>query len=217
MRHRLNLDASRQSQWITEDVFFSQKVQEAYRVHEEGVPKSIEWWLNRVGEELATGQKQTVIGVVHVGGNHWVAFAVDFPSRSISFGDPFGTAIPQNVIASFKWWTSCYHSEPFSITQLQVTHQQDSVSCGILTLNALQHVLSTKTRPFPLISSDTSSLSLARLQHFDSVLQRHLSQVRNLGTRKCLSLTCTLPPVPTGSQSLQSPQDSNLSSVSSFQ
>ncbi|KIO28556.1 hypothetical protein M407DRAFT_22294 [Tulasnella calospora MUT 4182] len=176
LRHQLNLDASLQSRWIIEDVFFSQRVQEAYQVHEDGIPKSMARWLDRVGEELATGRKQTVIGVVHVGGNHWVAFAIDFPSRSISFGDPLGTKIPDGVIASFKWWTSRYHSEAFSTTQLQVTHQQDSVSCRILALNALQHLLSTKTRPYPLISSNPSSLSLSRLQHFDSVLQWHLSQ-----------------------------------------
>jgi hypothetical protein len=106
-----------------------------YRPGEE--QRSAEW-------DLKCGRKESVGGVLFVGGNHWTAYVINVKESYIAYGDSFGNAIPADVETAFCWWLKRMRGDErgnklIERRQLPITRQRDTFSCGIPATNALAH------------------------------------------------------------------------------
>ena len=74
------------------------------------------------------------------GCNHWVAVILDVRTRTIWYGDPMKQDPPSELVNVMNWWLqSALPGIYFTLMELPCTIQQDSISCGILTMNSLTH------------------------------------------------------------------------------
>jgi hypothetical protein len=71
--------------------------------------------------------------------NHWCAVVINTDQLTIQYGDPMGKAPPSELLDVIRWWLGLSFNTTFSLHNLPVTHQKDSISCAILTNNALSH------------------------------------------------------------------------------
>jgi len=115
-----------------------------------------------VGEELANGIRTTVVGIVNVNNNHWVAVVVDAIQSTIRYGDSLG-----GDDAEVK----------------AITRQRDSHSCLIFAVNAAKHfILPAQT---PLLQFEAAAE--ARISMFMHVAQRDLKLV-SYNIDRCLKV-----------------------------
>lgn len=71
--------------------------------------------------------------------NHWCAVVINPDQLTIQYGDPMGNAPPSELLDVIHWWLGLSFNTTFSLLNLPVTRQKDSISCAILTINALSH------------------------------------------------------------------------------
>lgn len=71
--------------------------------------------------------------------NHWCAVVINTDQLTIQYGDPMGKSPPSELLDVIHWWLGLSFNATFSLHNLPVTHQKDSISCAILTNNALSH------------------------------------------------------------------------------
>ncbi|KAF8220355.1 hypothetical protein L208DRAFT_1054374, partial [Tricholoma matsutake] len=96
--------------------------------------------LRNVGEELANGIRTTLVGIVNVNNNHWVAVMVDAARSTIRYGDSLG-GNDTEVKAAIAWWINTHISHEFAEEDLLITCQQDTHSCLIFAANAAGHFI----------------------------------------------------------------------------
>ena len=125
-----------------------------------------------VGEELANGIRTTVVGLVNVDDNHWVAIVVDATWATIRYGDSL-EGDNAEVKAAVAWWVNTHIPHRFSHENLPITRQRDGHSCLIFAANAAGHfILPTQ---IPLLRAEAAAKE--RISMFIHVAQRDLELV----------------------------------------
>ena len=96
--------------------------------------------LRNIGEELANGIWMTVVGIVNVNNNHWIAVVVNAARSMIRCGDSLGGDNTE-IKAAIAWWINAHIPHEFTENDLPITRQQDTHSCLIFTVNAAGHFI----------------------------------------------------------------------------
>jgi hypothetical protein len=111
--------------------------------------------------------------------NHWVAVVLDFKSHVILIGNLMNPEPYEESCIMLQWWTSHHSGHQFAESALDITHQQDLVSCGLLSFNALAHHFLPAT--YPLTSA--SQVQNGQLQVLLNIVNQHLDQVKTSSPR----------------------------------
>lgn len=131
-------------------------------------------YLERIGQDLASGRRKRVIGMRNVGGNHWIAFAVDSTTASIAIGDSFKKSHP-SFVSAVSGWVKRHMGKTYQEKTLSCTKQDDWFSCGILAMNTIEHYLDPER--YPLVSKTPHALAAARMERAIDVMTHHLDSV----------------------------------------
>jgi len=103
-----------------------------------------------------------------------VTYTVNPRSLSISYGDPLGGPIPEELFAALQWWLldlcgmmglSTEHA--VTLTHLPTTPQSDSFSCGILSTNSIGHHL---CNTLPLVRQDPMLIKTYQIEQTIEIL-----------------------------------------------
>jgi hypothetical protein len=70
---------------------------------------------------------------------HWVAIVIDSEHKTIHYRNSYGTDMPLELVNAYQWWLSQHIPSAFTIMALPITFQEDSLSCGLLSHNSLNH------------------------------------------------------------------------------
>ncbi|KAJ7165736.1 hypothetical protein C8R46DRAFT_1219524 [Mycena filopes] len=110
--------------------------------------------------------KSKIYFPLHVNGNHWIAFMIDFVKRVFGFGDSMGRkGAARKFIPHLQQWLRRSFSGTFQDLGDVLPHaqQKDFVHCGVYTTDCIQHEV-FKT---PLISySDCRRVRMEWFQRF---------------------------------------------------
>lgn len=125
--------------------------------------------LLEVENKIILGHIDSVAGVLHLR-NHWTSVAITFKPPKIFYGDSLGNKMPLKKASSFRKWISHLldrsglriPESDISIYPLEITIQQDPISCGLCALNALSHHYLQQNSP--LLQPDTISLAHYRME-----------------------------------------------------
>lgn len=98
---------------------------------------------------------------------------VDFAKFTLGFADSMG---PKNLEKSglpeaFRWWLAQHTNQAFVEVELPVSIQRDSLSCGLLSANAVSHHFPKA----PLIPARQAASG--RVAALIGILERHLELV----------------------------------------
>ena len=145
-------------------------------------------WLRKRGEDLATGQKSSLVTIVNQNSNHWIGTIIDFKARRTLYGDSMKVPISTNLQQVPDWWTGYHTHFSFTYHNLPISRQLDSVSCGVLAWDSLRCYL-LKTKP-PLI--DATQMHDARFEIFLHLVRSYCSNQVNTTTTHKLQLTMYL-------------------------
>ncbi|PPR04603.1 hypothetical protein CVT24_011759 [Panaeolus cyanescens] len=122
----------------------------------------------------ANGVRQLYLPI-HVNDNHWIAGRIDFEDRTVSYADSlsiFGGHYPK-FHKQLIWWLRFWFGKSFATTRSEIPFihaiQSDSVSCGIITLNTIEHALCEE----PLWTSTKTTFE--RLKWFLRTIDFHTS------------------------------------------
>ncbi|PPR03038.1 hypothetical protein CVT26_004573 [Gymnopilus dilepis] len=129
-----------------------------------------------VGEELRSGLRTRLCGVVNVGNDHWVAVAIDTAQRKIFLGDSLGGDGSSYLQESLRWWMEVHVKGTFVFDTLPITRQMDSFSCGIMAVNAVKCFAAPT---FSLISANR--VSEERLSAFLAVAEDDVNATATVG------------------------------------
>ncbi|KAL7277451.1 hypothetical protein ACG7TL_008372 [Trametes sanguinea] len=104
--------------------------------------------LHDIQLQLGSGLLDSVGGLAHVNGNHYIAFVLDMKQGVLRSGDSLRRPLCPKLRVAFLWWFTLVrssgnvpHPQPTIIKegQLPITPQNDDHSCAVLALNALAH------------------------------------------------------------------------------
>jgi hypothetical protein len=95
--------------------------------------------LHQLGKSLAKGNQRYIGTIVNSYKTHWVAIILDFGTQTIWHGDSLGWKMEPHTKTVLEWWTFTYTNIRFSHRQMPITHQEDTISCGLLAWNTLAH------------------------------------------------------------------------------
>ena len=101
--------------------------------------------------------------------NHWVAVVVDFECFQIHYGDSLGMVIDEELEDALTWWIYYHTGQYFTVSDLPITRQHDTYSCGILAWNGIMVHLFPKE--YQLLNPAT--LIYERLHIFLRIANRH--------------------------------------------
>jgi hypothetical protein len=130
-------------------------------------------WVRGIGEALVNGERDGLGTMVNIGGDHWVAIALDFAQSVVWYGDSFGQEPVDEVTSVINWWTHHHTGYEFLYRKLKIASQKDGFSCGLIGPNALGHFYLPET--YPLIN--TAQVDTERVSVLLRVVRRHLDQV----------------------------------------
>ena len=85
------------------------------------------------------GERDGLGTMVNIGGDHWVAIALDFKQSLVWYGDSFGRKPVKEVTSVINWWTFHHTGCQFTYQNLKISSQADGFSCGLLGTNVLGH------------------------------------------------------------------------------
>ena len=139
-----------------------------------------------VENRIIQGEIDSVGGVFHLP-LHWVSIIFNIQEWSILYGDSLGEPLPKSVRLAFtKWIQHLKHrskqnmdDNPVPIHLLSTGYQDNTVSCGIFALNALDHYY----LEYPLLSPDQVSVAIARMNIALCLLQANMV---------CIFYMCTM-------------------------
>ncbi|KAG1737088.1 uncharacterized protein EDB91DRAFT_1055161 [Suillus paluster] len=159
-----------------ENTYFYGFLENGYKCRESGEYEDSRYFARArgIGHELAAGLGSQVGFLVNTNHNHWVAVVLDFKSHIILIGDSLNPEPYRELRTVLQWWTSHHSGHQFTEHTLNITRQQDLVSCGLLSFNALAHHFLPTT--YSLTSA--SQVQNGRLQVLLNVVNQHLDQVR---------------------------------------
>jgi len=97
-------------------------------------------------------------------------------SATIHYGDSLGTSIPSKLYDVYTWWLQQHNPAILSsLKTLPVTDQTDGYSCGILTMNGLQHFINPEK--YPLVGGLKAGIVSERLKAFNPVANHIVKRV----------------------------------------
>ncbi|KIM71177.1 hypothetical protein PILCRDRAFT_93993 [Piloderma croceum F 1598] len=96
-------------------------------------------WVRGIGEALVNGKRDGLGTMVNIGGDHWVAIALDFLQSVVWYGDLFGQEPVDEVTSVINWWTHHHTGYEFLYWKLKIASQKDGFLCRLIGLNALGH------------------------------------------------------------------------------
>ncbi|TFK83070.1 hypothetical protein K466DRAFT_499153 [Polyporus arcularius HHB13444] len=161
-----------------ENIAFWKFLVNGYQKRAEGTYQEARHFLRPrgVGEALERGIWDQVGFIVNLHNTHWVSICVDFPKSKIFYGDSMpGSSADPYIVEVLNWWISCHSEHAFTWEMMDITYQNDVVSCGLLSWNGLAHHL--LPNEFPLIPA--SEVQDARLRLLVEIMNRHLDHVSN--------------------------------------
>ena len=172
-----NYGAEASSQHVLLPVFELGSIVSAYRGgtgHGRAAEKSKH--LLEVENRIILGQVNSVAGVLHLT-NHWTSLVITFKPPRIFYGDSLENPMPLDKASSFRRWISHmlsrsgheFQESDISIYSLEITVQQDPISCGLFALNAISHYYLQQNSP--LLQSDILSLARYRMEIALELLQ----------------------------------------------
>jgi hypothetical protein len=129
-------------------------------------------WIREIGKALVLGDRDGLGTMANIGGDHWVAIALEFEGSLIWYGDSFGHDAVEEVTSVMDWWTFHHTGRKFGYRKLKISSQKDGFSCGLLGPNALFHFYLPDL--YPLI--DVAKVDAERAKLLLRVAQRHLDQ-----------------------------------------
>ena len=129
-------------------------------------------WIRGIGKALVAGEWDRLGTMVHIGGDHWVAIALDFEQSLVWYGDSFGRKPVEEVTSVLDWWTFHHTGCKFAYRNMKISTQTDGFSCGLLGSNALAHFYLPETHPL----IDVATVDTERVRILLKVGQRHLDQ-----------------------------------------
>jgi len=120
-----------------------------------------------IENQIVNGEVDSVCGICHLPG-HWTSVVFDIQQGHILYGDSLNHTIPSEEHKAFTQWIQRLNTRsrrnmddnPISIHPLPTSFQNDSISCGLLALNALSHHYLNQ----PLLSPNKISLACARME-----------------------------------------------------
>jgi hypothetical protein len=122
-----------------------------------------------VREKLANGIRTTIVGIVNVDDNHWVAVVVNAARATIRYSDSL-EGDGAKVKAAVGWWVNAHIPHRFSYKNLPITRQQDGHSCLLFAANGIGHFI--LPAQIPLLQADAAATSAERISMFMRVTQR---------------------------------------------
>lgn len=155
------------------NIFFITMLERAYDNRDGYLEKRDYQWLRNLGQKLTMGLHEQLAVITNIGGNHWVAIAVDFKAQEILYGDSLGHTITDELRNIINWWTYLHTGHHFMHRHLPITHQLDGFSCGILAWNALATFF---LQPCCQLM-DPKRARVERLEVLLAILERHNGQV----------------------------------------
>ncbi|KAF8314588.1 uncharacterized protein EI90DRAFT_2948021 [Cantharellus anzutake] len=144
--------------------------------------------LQQFGIELASGSVSQFGGITHINNNHWIAFLISPVESTIYVADSLRQPTEDNGLSAvdvLQWWLAASYSSPnksvlpFQIAWLPIAYQKDSISCGLLALNALMHhLIPTK---YSLCTNNNMVMLHVKfltsiLDHHDKLVSGHVQQ-----------------------------------------
>jgi hypothetical protein len=132
-------------------------------------------YLERIGQDLASGRRKRIVSMRIVSANHWIAFIIDSCTASIAVGDPFKKSHPSFISAASRW-VERHMKHTYQQTVLPCTMQEDGFSCGVLVMNAIEHYLDPEH--YPLVNNTPHALAASRMRRAIDVISHHLVSVR---------------------------------------
>ncbi|ETW76739.1 hypothetical protein HETIRDRAFT_222774, partial [Heterobasidion irregulare TC 32-1] len=101
--------------------------------------------LRRYAQEVHTNGRERIYMAAFVSGNHWIAVCIDFKEKCIKYGaDSLLTASAWRIVMrNLQGWLKQAFNMKFCNggNSLACGQQLDSNSCGICTINAIEHNL----------------------------------------------------------------------------
>jgi hypothetical protein len=133
--------------------------------------------LMEIENSIIQGEIDSVGGVYHLP-LHWVSIIFNTQEWSILYGDPLGELLPKLERLAFTKWIQHLmyrskgntNSNSISIQRLPTGYQDDTTSCGLFALNALDSYYLGS----PLLSPDQVSVALARMDIALHLLQENM-------------------------------------------
>lgn len=112
LRHELLFKGS---QVTIADMTFFEILSNAYQCRNTGEYEESRKFLNthRLGEGLERGESNGLGTIVHIGGDHWVAIALEFKTSLFWYGDSLGKKPAEEVMSVIIWWTQHHSGQIF--------------------------------------------------------------------------------------------------------
>ncbi|TCD62510.1 hypothetical protein EIP91_006784 [Steccherinum ochraceum] len=110
-----------------------------------------------------------------VNGNHWIAVCIDFKARTIAYGDSLAlNDAPRKVMDAIQLWLRVRFDGPYQERGNVLVHgtQQDTVSCGICTMNTVSHAV-FNDKVWSTESLDSERVKYLKELTFQVPLTRH--------------------------------------------
>lgn len=154
---------------------FVNKVVSAYKQRSAGGEEPV--WLCSVGNAIARGKTLlTVPNLENINDDHhWVGLVVNGLTYEVSYGDPFGDAVPGDLKDAINWLLSKHLLRTVEWKDLPITRQDDFHNCGPIALDAVRNYGAA----LPSLSKGSApALALARMKLFNKIAERILRWVR---------------------------------------
>ncbi|KAJ6596450.1 hypothetical protein B0H10DRAFT_1960191 [Mycena sp. CBHHK59/15] len=99
--------------------------------------------LDKYKRAMDSGKSQLYFPL-HINGNHWIAFVIDFVRKTFGYGDSFGRKLAAKEFIGHltKWLDRVFPGGFQNLGDFLLHHKQrDYVHCGIYTSNTLEHAI----------------------------------------------------------------------------
>lgn len=161
-----------------ESLEFLGYIESAYKQRGSGEYEESKYFAHtrRLGKELSSGARKSVLLLKNLDNEHWVALDLNFKESYIRYGDSFGEEPPPELMCAVDWWTYHHTGQEFGHSKLAITCQEDGFSCGLLAYNCLAH--RANPTKHPLI--EATKVDDARLEILLAVIRRHTDNVVSL-------------------------------------
>jgi hypothetical protein len=174
LRHDIDNHRADSTEITIQDTYFLEALCRAFHhrqhwPHKSSRPGSFKF----VGKSLASGKHKQLATIVNHQGTHWFALVLDFPNQVIWHRDSLDWKMEAEIKQVLEWWMKHHTSVTFTYRKMPITHQKDTVSCGLLAWNGLSHYFLPKR--YPLINP--GNVAAARLRVLLHVCEQHHNQV----------------------------------------
>ncbi|KAJ7102617.1 hypothetical protein B0H15DRAFT_796037 [Mycena belliarum] len=98
--------------------------------------------LDQYRQSVEAGKSQFYFPL-HINGNHWIAFGIDFVQKTFRYGDSFGRKSASKFIPYLEKWLERASFGTFQNLGDNMPHprQTDYVHCGIYAVNTIEHAV----------------------------------------------------------------------------